>query len=73
MTKEIKRELSEITNVVLSAVEAKEIYLFGSYAYGTPDENSDIDIYVVIPDGEMRELDAIKKSGLPCVKFKSVR
>jgi predicted nucleotidyltransferase len=25
--------------------------LFGSYAYGTPTEKSDIDIYTVIPDG----------------------
>ncbi|HRF57283.1 MAG TPA: nucleotidyltransferase domain-containing protein [Campylobacterales bacterium] len=24
--------------------------LFGSYTYGTPDENSDIDLYVVTKD-----------------------
>ena len=25
--------------------------MFGSYAYGTPGEKSDLDIYVVVPDG----------------------
>jgi predicted nucleotidyltransferase len=28
----------------------KKVYLFGSYAYGNPTSNSDIDIYVVIDD-----------------------
>jgi len=28
----------------------KKIYLFGSYAYGKPDKDSDIDIYVIIND-----------------------
>ena len=28
----------------------EKIILFGSYAYGTPDANSDIDIYVVTKD-----------------------
>ena len=46
--------ITEITNSikesVLKHVPAKSIYLFGSHAYGTPKEDSDIDIYVVIPD-----------------------
>ena len=28
-----------------------QIYLFGSFAYGTPDEDSDIDLMVVVEDG----------------------
>jgi len=35
---------------VLEIVPAEAIYLFGSYAYGTPNEDSDLDIYVVVPD-----------------------
>ena len=46
--------ITEITNsikeAVLKHVPAKSIYLFGSHAYGTSKEDSDIDIYVVIPD-----------------------
>ncbi len=28
---------------------AKQVTLFGSYAYGTPDEDSDVDLLVVLP------------------------
>jgi predicted nucleotidyltransferase len=35
---------------VLQNVPAEAIYLFGSYAYGTPNDESDLDIYVVVPD-----------------------
>jgi len=40
-----------IKESILKFVPAKYIYLFGSYAYGAPTDESDIDIYVVIPDG----------------------
>jgi predicted nucleotidyltransferase len=30
--------------------DTEAIYLFGSYAYGTPHEYSDLDVYVVVPD-----------------------
>jgi predicted nucleotidyltransferase len=39
-----------IKESILKFVPAKYIYLFGSYAYGSPTEESDIDIYVVTPD-----------------------
>jgi predicted nucleotidyltransferase len=40
-----------IKESILTNVPAKYIYLFGSYAYGKPTDKSDIDIYIVIPDG----------------------
>ncbi|MCL2294041.1 MAG: nucleotidyltransferase domain-containing protein [Spirochaetes bacterium] len=39
-----------IKETILKHVNAKYIYLFGSYAYGTPGNKSDIDIYTVVPD-----------------------
>jgi len=50
MEQRVKKEIEFIKESVLMAVPAEKIYLFGSYAYGTPDENSDLDIYVVVPD-----------------------
>jgi predicted nucleotidyltransferase len=54
----IQQDLDLIKESVLQAVPAEAIYLFGSYAYGTPDKDSDIDIFVVVPDGtaELSEL-----------------
>jgi len=46
---EIKRELIER----LKPLNPEKIILFGSYAYGTPHENSDIDLYVVTNDNFM--------------------
>jgi predicted nucleotidyltransferase len=50
MNVQLQNELSLIKESVLKTVPAEAIYLFGSYAYGTPNEKSDLDIYVVVPD-----------------------
>jgi predicted nucleotidyltransferase len=42
----------------LMPLQPDKIILFGSYAYGTPNENSDIDLFLIknnLPDQEMRE------------------
>jgi len=46
----IEQTIDHIRDSVLKFVPARCIYLFGSHAYGTPTEESDIDIYVVTPD-----------------------
>ena len=60
MDVKIERELNLIRESVLAAVpDTEAIYLFGSHAYGTPDAESDLDIYVVVPDNlEGSPLDA---------------
>jgi predicted nucleotidyltransferase len=43
--------ISFITSLLLGSVDqgvVKKIYLFGSYAYGDPDEDSDLDLCVII-------------------------
>ena len=58
MDERIQKDLEIIKQGVLETVPAEAIYLFGSYAYGTPREDSDLDILVVIPDSvEERPLD----------------
>jgi len=42
--------INAIKEAILKNVSAKCIYLFGSYAYGTPTDKSDIDIYIILPD-----------------------
>ena len=50
MTSLIQNELVLIKEIILQSVQAEAIYLFGSYAYGNPDGESDLDIYIVVPD-----------------------
>lgn len=40
--------LQEITHRIVNTVPAEKIILFGSYAYGNPDRESDLDILVVM-------------------------
>lgn len=44
--------------------QPEQIILFGSYAYGTPDDDSDIDILVVLPfqgKSSLKALEILKK------------
>ncbi|MCL2106690.1 MAG: nucleotidyltransferase domain-containing protein [Oscillospiraceae bacterium] len=51
ITSEVWKQLNIIKEGVLATVpDTEAIYLFGSYAYGTPHKDSDLDIYVVVPD-----------------------
>ena len=56
-------EVENIKQLILNTVEADAIYLFGSYAYGIPTEESDFDIYIVIPDGGIRPIEAMQIIG----------
>ena len=40
--------LNEITHRLVTALEPEQIFLFGSYAYGEPTEDSDVDLLVII-------------------------
>ena len=57
MDEDIKRELEIIKEGILQTTPVEAIYLFGSYAYGTPHKDSDLDIYVVVPDSNVDALD----------------
>ena len=61
MTKKVNSELRALCRVINDTVDVSKIYLFGSHAYGTPNRDSDYDLCVVMPDNDMRPIDAIKK------------
>ncbi|MDD4591431.1 MAG: nucleotidyltransferase domain-containing protein [Parabacteroides sp.] len=50
MNVELNEKLKDICSTINQTVNADKIYLFGSYAYGKPHEDSDFDLYAVIPD-----------------------
>ena len=57
-------EIQTIANRIIDAVPVEKLYLFGSYANGTSNENSDYDFYMVIPNDGIRPIDAINKAYL---------
>ena len=55
-------EIPKIRDMILETLgeTCEKIILFGSYAYGTPREESDIDIYVVLKDGSKKPILALQ-------------
>jgi len=59
MDTEVRKEVDKLKELIINAIPVEQIYLFGSYAYGTPHKDSDLDFYVVLKDDvQMRDLDA---------------
>ena len=59
---ELNQEIIDITNALKNEIPVERIYLFGSHAKGISDEASDYDFFLLIPDGDMRPLDAAFKA-----------
>ena len=47
MNKKIQKIVDRIADVLVTGIDAKQVYLFGSYAYNTANKDSDIDIFAV--------------------------
>jgi predicted nucleotidyltransferase len=50
MKQRIQEQIDNIKKIITKTIPVEQIYLFGSYAYGAPREDSDLDIYVVMND-----------------------
>ncbi len=42
--------LAEVTRRIVNKLDPDEVILFGSYAWGTPHKDSDLDLCVILPD-----------------------
>ncbi|GHT77323.1 hypothetical protein FACS1894130_01250 [Spirochaetia bacterium] len=71
--RKFQKELALIRDIIIQTVPVEQMYLFGSYAYGTPRKESDFDIYVVLKDdAPMRDLEAMDMIGLALYGKKSM-
>jgi predicted nucleotidyltransferase len=57
MDKKTKIQIKEITKRIVNSIDPNKIILFGSYAYGTANKSSDLDLLVVV-----------KKAAIPATK-----
>lgn len=54
---ELKKKIVEFYNIIKTKYDVKKIFVFGSYANGTPNEYSDIDVGVVLDIPFRKKLD----------------
>lgn len=52
MVAEVETLLPEMTRRLAAEFDPCQIYLFGSHAWGQPNEDSDVDLFVIVPDSD---------------------
>jgi len=57
---ELNLELKKLAGKIKEITPATKIYLFGSYAYGTPTDESDIDL-CILTDENKRKLEILRE------------
>lgn len=55
-----KDEIKQVANIIKEKLLINKIFLFGSYAYGNPNSDSDIDLCIITND-DKRKLDIIRE------------
>ena len=53
-------DLDEITKRLIDLYQPIEIFLYGSYAWGAPSNDSDIDLCIVLKDSDKSQADRIR-------------
>jgi predicted nucleotidyltransferase len=53
MNPTIQKELTTVLEAITSNTKIEDVFLFGSWAYGEPKPDSDLDVYLVIPDNDV--------------------
>jgi len=54
----LENNISNITQIIAYTLPNSKVIIFGSYARGTQNEHSDIDICVIVDDLKMRRIEA---------------
>lgn len=54
-----QNEIQKITDQIVSAVSPQRVYLFGSYASGKQNEDSDLDFLIVMPDDSKKKYEIV--------------
>lgn len=54
--------LEEVTRRLSEELKPEAIWLFGSHAWGAPDEGSDIDLLVVVPETQETPVQSVRRA-----------
>ena len=60
---EVNDQIMTLKDTLKEQFGAKRIFIFGSNAYGEPDEDSDIDLCVILDLGNRRKIDIMREIG----------
>ena len=73
MNSAIQAELDKLQKIIVNTIPVEQIYLFGSFAYGNPQRDSDLDLFVVLKDEvQLRDIEAAIKIRLAISDYQSM-
>ena len=61
MTPQVNKQIKLLRDVLEKKSDIKQIFLFGSYAYGKPSEESDIDLCTIADLSSKRKIDVMRE------------
>lgn len=63
MEPEVDDQIKTMKDALTERFGAKRIFIFGSYAYGEPEKDSDIDLCVILDLGNRRKIEIMREIG----------
>ena len=73
MNQAVADQIAILKDLILETIPVEQIYLFGSYSNGTPTDDSDLDMYVIMKDDTpLPELEAEQKIALASIGRKTM-
>jgi predicted nucleotidyltransferase len=73
MNQTVTDQIAILKDLILETIPVEQIYLFGSYANGTPTKDSDLDMYVIMKDdASLPEIEAEQKIALAFIGKKTI-
>jgi predicted nucleotidyltransferase len=73
MDQAVRDQIAILKTLIVETIPVEQIYLFGSYAYGTPTPDSDLDLYVIMKDdAPLLEIEAEQQIALASLGRKSM-
>ncbi|MDD4565374.1 MAG: nucleotidyltransferase domain-containing protein [Eubacteriales bacterium] len=65
-------DIDFLKNIIVETINPEKVILFGSYAYGTPDEKSDIDLLGIVSDNELSFEESIELASKVRAAYRSI-
>ncbi|MCL2793397.1 MAG: nucleotidyltransferase domain-containing protein [Spirochaetaceae bacterium] len=73
MNSVVQMELEKLKEIIINTLPIEQIYLFGSYAYGNPQKDSDLDLFIVLKDEvQLRDIEAAIKIRLAIADYQTM-
>ena len=67
------KEIEELKNSIVKELSPLSIYLFGSFAKGSQNEDSDFDFYIIVDDNKEKEVLPLTAKAYKSIRFKQKR